>query len=429
MSISQRFPRGAKLAALAGLGLMLTAAPAAAQGTVAIGIAGSGGWQRATSGAVTYQDTLQVANGETRAFRLGDLFSFPAPYAQSNCGLNVTISAIAVRADRAGSENRLGGSIEFTAAGGLGTDRNGTVQSGSGGAAVSVSGAADSVIRISSSVEGSYLYQVQALGAGSSGGCPAASFTAGGEANPTIYAVTGTGAFQPVPQAGWWWNPAEPGRGFMIEANAAGRLYLAADLYAEDGLPIWLSAGTAANEEAAQVGTLQSYGDGQTLTGAWRPAALQSSVGQVRLDLASASSGTLTWPGGAIPVQRFDIVANGAALGPGAFMPQTGWWYAPTEPGSGTFLEVQQGSMFLSMLLYDDLGRSVWYSSGGAMVTAALYQGRLSLVAGGQTLTGSYRPPTATVDVGAIALHFASPTEALLTLPNGRQVGLMRYAF
>src|SRR5882672_9035661 len=45
-----------------------------------------------------------------------------------------------------------------------------------------------------------------------------------------------------APQTGWWWNPAESGRGFFVESRD-GITFIGAYLYESDGHATWLVAG------------------------------------------------------------------------------------------------------------------------------------------------------------------------------------------
>src|SRR5262249_53017901 len=45
-----------------------------------------------------------------------------------------------------------------------------------------------------------------------------------------------------APETGWWWNPAESGRGYFVESQG-GITYMAVYLYADDGRARWLVAG------------------------------------------------------------------------------------------------------------------------------------------------------------------------------------------
>ncbi|MBI1775268.1 MAG: hypothetical protein HYR63_07975 [Proteobacteria bacterium] len=231
------------------------------------------------------------------------------------------------------------------------------------------------------------------------------------------------------PQSGWWWNPAEAGRGFSLEVNAQGRIFFSSYLYADDASSLWLTASGALATAAAYQGTLDQYGNGQTLAGLYQPATRTGSPGALTVSFATPTTGALTWPGGSMAIQRFDIVAGGAAAGPAAGMPETGWWWNASEGGRGFFFEVQGTTMFLSGFMYDAVGRPVWYTSLGAMTGTTVYQGRLLQYAGGQTLTGAYRPPSTSSDAGAVSVQFSTTTTASLTLPNGTRIQLTRFTF
>ncbi|HWQ94677.1 MAG TPA: delta-60 repeat domain-containing protein, partial [Gammaproteobacteria bacterium] len=79
-----------------------------------------------------------------------------------------------------------------------------------------------------------------------------------------------------LPQPGWWWNPDESGRGFSVEVSQ-NTLFMAGYLYDASGRATWYaSAGPMANNTLYQ-GTLQTFGNGQTLTGAYKPYSLTNS--------------------------------------------------------------------------------------------------------------------------------------------------------
>jgi hypothetical protein len=248
-------------------------------------------------------------------------------------------------------------------------------------------------------------------------------------ATPTSFAGTSATLSCTGPQSGWWWNPSESGRGFSLEVNAQNRIFFSSYLYAQDTSAYWMVSTGSLATAAAYLGTLNQYSMGQTLTGAYRAPTLGVSPGSLTLAFSSATKGTLSWPGGSVPIQRFDIVAGGAAAGPAAGMPQTGWWWNSSESGRGFFFEVQGTTLFLSGFMYDSAGRPVWYTSSGAMTGTTVYQGRLLQYAGGQTLTGAYQAPSSSSDVGAVTVQFATTTTATLTLPNGTQVVLTRFTF
>jgi hypothetical protein len=99
-----------------------------------------------------------------------------------------------------------------------------------------------------------------------------------------------TASFDPT---GWWWNPAEDGRGFSIEVND-GRLFLAAFMYDAAGNPVWyISAGPMASETRYQ-GDLVEVGGGQTMGGEYQPPSSLVTVGTITVDFASTEQATLT---------------------------------------------------------------------------------------------------------------------------------------
>jgi hypothetical protein len=236
-------------------------------------------------------------------------------------------------------------------------------------------------------------------------------------------------AAAPVPpQSGWWTNPAEPGRGYALEMRG-GKIFFASFLYNDDGSARWLASNGVMTNTLNYQGTLTQYGGGQMLGGAYSPVSSNVPIGNMALNFTSATTATLTWPGGSVPIQRFDFVANGVATGPAAAMPETGWWWNPNEGGRGFYTEVQGNYMLFSGYMYNASGQAVWYLSQGQMTSPGLYQGNLIEYAGGQTLTGAYKSVASGINRGQITLQFNDQQNVSLTLPNGNLVPLTRFHF
>lgn len=228
-----------------------------------------------------------------------------------------------------------------------------------------------------------------------------------------------------TPASGWWWNPNEGGRGFSLEVRN-GRAFFAGFLYDEAGAADWVVAdGGVAN--GSFTGTLQHYRAGQTLGGSYQPAATGSSAGTVSLTFDTPTSGVLSWAGGTMPIVRYGF-ASPAVTAPATGSPEAGWWWTPNQGGSGYFMEVQGSQMFLAAYMYRDNGSPVWYTSNGAMASTSLYEGDLTEFAGGQPMSGTYRPPTASTPMGRIAVQFTSTTTGTLTLPNGQKLPIARFS-
>jgi hypothetical protein len=100
----------------------------------------------------------------------------------------------------------------------------------------------------------------------------------------------------------------------------------------------------------------------------------------------------------------------------------TGWWYTPTEVGSGISIETQGLALFLTWFGYDaQSGEPTWLTSGAVMADAYHYAGPL-LRWTGWPLGGSYSPPQA-FPVGTIRITFSSNAEALLSWTLGASQG------
>ena len=232
-----------------------------------------------------------------------------------------------------------------------------------------------------------------------------------------------------VPQSGWWWNPAEGGRGFTLEVQN-GSMFMAGYLYDESGRASWYAAGPTAMSGSTFNATLTSYRGGQTLGGTYHSVTGTAGSGNISIVFTDPSHGTMTWPGGVVPIQRYDIVPGGASATPPAGTPDTGWWWNANEGGRGFSIEIQNGSMFLAGYMYDDAGNPIWYASGPTpMTNATTYQGTLQQYGNGQTLTGAYKSAAVVANVGNVSVRFIGSRTATLTLPNGTSIAMTRYDF
>ena len=232
------------------------------------------------------------------------------------------------------------------------------------------------------------------------------------------------------PQTGWWWYPLQDGRGFGIEVQGR-KMFMSGYLYDSAGHATWLvAAGDSSIDGSLFVGVLEQYGNGQTLTGSYKPAAISSRSDAITLSFQNARNGTLIWPGGIIPIQRFDtVIGSGKGVTP-SFVPENGWWWNAEENGRGFFMEFKNNFAFMAGYMYEADGRPVWYLAQGTMASPQTFSSKWYQVGNGQTLTGPYRAPNIVNDnVGAISIQFQSATNAILTLPTGRQVTIIRQLY
>lgn len=250
-----------------------------------------------------------------------------------------------------------------------------------------------------------------------------------------VYSYTIAGAQAAVPQSGWWWNPAEGGRGYSLEVSPSnGSIFLAAYMYDTAGAPVWYVGTLTASGGGVYGGSLVQYQGGQVLGGAYRAPTGPNTVASAQLTATTSSAASLSITGGGlnstfINIQRYSIVANGLNAPPTSTQPQTGWWWNPAEGGRGYFLEVQGGTVFLAAYMYDTNGKPIWYVSQNALTTDTAFSGSLTQYAGGQTLGGTFVAPSSSATVGGLSVQFSSPASGSLTLPNGAKVPIQRYLF
>ncbi|NPA94708.1 MAG: hypothetical protein GXO58_04700 [Thermodesulfobacteria bacterium] len=101
------------------------------------------------------------------------------------------------------------------------------------------------------------------------------------------------------------------------------------------------------------------------------------------------------------------------ALLPGVNRHLTGWWYDPSQPGTGLATEVRDAKIFLTWFVYDGFGRTTWYSAGGEMSGSTTFSGKLYSWKGWPWGT-PYYPPRPEL-VGIISVNFDWPERGKVT--------------
>ena len=110
----------------------------------------------------------------------------------------------------------------------------------------------------------------------------------------------------------------------------------------------------------------------------------------------------------------------------------TGWYYDPSQSGTGWAVEVVNGRMFIGGFVYRADGQPTWVVGYGSPCAAKPTSWCVGLdeYQGGQTLIGSYRPAQVARRIAAAELTFSSNYPASLALlVGGVQRNLQRYAF
>jgi hypothetical protein len=117
-------------------------------------------------------------------------------------------------------------------------------------------------------------------------------------------------AASPNVTTGWYWNPAQGGRGFFIETQGTSA-FVGSFMYDANGNPVWyvnspsLTGGNTLNS------ALSTYTAGQTLTGNYVfPTLTPGNLGNLAFTFASPSIASMALPGVATPVAVQNFVFN-----------------------------------------------------------------------------------------------------------------------
>ena len=107
-----------------------------------------------------------------------------------------------------------------------------------------------------------------------------------------------------TPESGWWYNPAESGRGFAIEVQN-NTVFMSGFLYEAGGAPLWFVTSASYSQTNNRFeGDMLNLRGGQCLSCTFRPPVLQPSLGRISVSFTSPSTATLVWPGGSVPIVR-----------------------------------------------------------------------------------------------------------------------------
>lgn len=94
------------------------------------------------------------------------------------------------------------------------------------------------------------------------------------------------------PEGGWWWNPAESGRGFNLEIQG-NTLGIAMFVYNTSGDPEWYTGtGTIADNQFSA--TLQRFSGGQCIGCSYTPPSVDGNSGPVSITFTSDTTATMS---------------------------------------------------------------------------------------------------------------------------------------
>ncbi len=119
----------------------------------------------------------------------------------------------------------------------------------------------------------------------------------------------------------------------------------------------------------------------------------------------------------------------------GARFTGNGWYWNPSESGTGAMFEAQGAQAVFGYYAYNDAGNPIWYSAAGAFTQTAsgfAFSANLFTFEGGQPAASTtYRQPTARL-VGPVSGTFTgngADTRVTVALPGGRVLNLQRFNF
>ncbi len=140
-------------------------------------------------------------------------------------------------------------------------------------------------------------------------------------------------AFAVTPENGWWWNPAEPGRGFNIETQN-NTVFVATYVYDTAGNPIWYSGSGELAENSTLTVHLLISEEGPCIGCPYHAPTTTDAGIPMTLQFTSSGKGSVLWQGETVPIRRFNF-----KLGKGAAKLLGEWVLIAQKPGNvGNYL-------------------------------------------------------------------------------------------
>ena len=235
-----------------------------------------------------------------------------------------------------------------------------------------------------------------------------------------VYTYTVTQAAPTAaPSDGLWSIDAEAGasgRGFQIEVRG-GVLVFTYYGYAVGGGGLWaLSSGPMSGNTFT--GPMQTYHGGMPLGGIYTPAVAGPSLGNLSITFATATTGTITFPGESPKaVSKFPFSGTAAP----SIVPENGLWIVTAEDtgasGRGFQIEQRNGVLVLTYYGYRNDGGGMWTLTSGSM-GGSTFSGTMDTYTGGTVLGGAYKAAADTGNAGSVTINFTSPTAGTITFPG-----------
>jgi uncharacterized membrane protein len=230
-------------------------------------------------------------------------------------------------------------------------------------------------------------------------------------------------------KTGMWWNPSQPGTGFMMERQGT-KMMMMPFVYSYDGTPTWL---TATDQFAGGMFSTmaRSVGGGPTISGGPKTPGDLGAQGVLDVQFAEDGTAHMNWTPNPFmwstaTLQRFGFTGGPATWG----AVENGFWSSPSEPGRTFAIEEQDNNLFVVGAMFDEAGRATWYLSYGQMSGPMQYSGTWTQYGNGPTMLGMGGQPTLmNSHAGSVQLTFTDSQNGTLTLPDGRQIQISRLSF
>ena len=199
---------------------------------------------------------------------------------------------------------------------------------------------------------------------------------------------TGSGApIQTGSGSGWWWNPAESGRGFFLEFRN-DQVCAACCLYGDDGLPTWL-----ATDWGPLLPSGEMSADLRVRQFPRRPERMEAESArptQEAISIQFAGTRTAVARLGATAISLEVQNAQNPGRAAHATSSLTGWWIDDAQQAEcAALVEILDDRVIAALLRKED-----WCITVAARRGTRSYAGEWLQFLGGQTIHGPYRAPT-----------------------------------
>ncbi|WP_154224247.1 hypothetical protein [Marinicella rhabdoformis] len=94
-----------------------------------------------------------------------------------------------------------------------------------------------------------------------------------------------------------------------------------------------------------------------------------------------------------------------------AFTPESGWWWNPSEPGTGYAIEIQDNMLFAAFYVYDEDGNPLWYTAQKKLDGNSYFDSGLNYSYDGTCIDCNYSEPITVGGVGGpVTIDFITET-------------------